>query len=116
MTVAIYADNNIREDILAGVRTFDIDVLRARNDGNERMDDEPLLERSTALDRVLLTEDSDFYRITAHWWREGRDFAGVIHIDQDAAPISRLIEDLALIATTHTVDELRNRLVYVPIR
>jgi hypothetical protein len=116
VTVAIYADNNVREDILAGLRTFGIDVLRARDDGNERMDDEPLLERATALDRVLLTEDSDFYRITARWWRNGRDFAGVIHIDQDAAPISRLIEDLALIVTSHALDELRNRLVYVPIR
>ena len=116
MTVAVYADNNIRDDILAGLRTFGIDVLRARDDRTQRLDDESLLERATALNRVLLTEDSDFYRITARWWREGREFAGVIHIDQDAAPISRLIEDLALIAATHTADELRNRLVYVPIR
>jgi hypothetical protein len=116
VTVPLYADHNIRDDIVIGVRAYGIDVLMAREDKSERLPDESLLDRATELGRVLCTEDSDFYRITARWWQVGHQFAGVAHIDQDAAPISRLIEDLVLIATAHTVDDLRNRLVYVPIR
>jgi len=116
VTLTLYADNNIRDEIVHGLRARGIDVLMAREESNERLRDDLLLDRATSLGRVFFTEDSDFFRITAQWWREGREFAGVVHVDQDAAPIGQLIEELALIATAHASDEMRNRLVYVPIR
>jgi hypothetical protein len=115
VSLALYMDHHMDERIVASLRRRGLDVLTARDDQAARWEDERLLERVTALDRVFCTEDEDFFRIAGDWWRQGREFAGVIHVDQDGASIGQLIEDIALIAEAHTSEEMQNRVVYVPM-
>ena len=116
MSLPLYTDHNIDLDIVIAVRRFGIDVLIARDDSADRLADDLLLERAVNLGRVLCTADKDFLRITRRWWDEGREFPGVIYVDQAAASVGNLAEDIAIIATTYPADEMRNQLVWVPLR
>jgi Domain of unknown function (DUF5615) len=48
------------DDILREARALGVDVLRAQKDGAERLEDADLLDRASALQRVLFTQDDDF--------------------------------------------------------
>lgn len=115
MSLSLYTDHHIQSAIIAGLRRGGIDVLTTRDEGTGRLEDERLLERATALDRVLLTEDKDFFRISAQWWSQGREFPGIIHVDQDGARLGQLIEDITLIVRLISADEMRNQIQWVPL-
>jgi hypothetical protein len=52
-------DVHVKAAITAGLRQRGIDVLTAQEDGANRLDDDRLLERATALQRVLFSQDDD---------------------------------------------------------
>jgi hypothetical protein len=116
VSLPLYVDHNVSADIVRGARLRGVDLLTAREDGRAHLTDELLMARAVELRRLLLTEDKDFYRIASRWWQSGHAFPGVIHIDQDAASIGDLIDDLVIIVELNTAQEMANRLVYVPIR
>jgi len=47
---------------------------------------------------------------------QGRDFAGVVYSHQLGPGIGEVIEDLELIAACAAEDEIRNRVMYLPLR
>lgn len=116
MSNPLYFDQNVPRAIAAGLRQHNIDVLLATEDGTSRLRDEPLLERATALGRVLVSEDRDFLRITDRWREAGREFAGVVRIPRQRMTIGEMVEDLELIAVVLDPAEVRNQLFYLPLR
>jgi Domain of unknown function (DUF5615) len=112
----LYFDQNVPQAIATGLRRRGVDVLLAFEDRTSRLRDEPLLERATALGRILVSEDRDFVRIADQWREAGRDFAGVIRIPRQRMSIGEMIEDLELIALVLDPSEVRNQTFYLPLR
>jgi hypothetical protein len=115
MSLTLYFDHHIKFAIIEGLRRWGFDVLTAQEDGFDRTADDLMLERATALGRVLGTQDKDFFRITDKWWQACQDFAGVIYVRQQNESIGGLIEDIALIAESFTPEEMQNAIKYVPL-
>jgi predicted nuclease of predicted toxin-antitoxin system len=53
-------DVNVSYPIAEGLRERRVDVLTAQEDGTREMEDAELLDRASALGRVLVTHDDDF--------------------------------------------------------
>ena len=91
-------------------------MLTSQDDGTQETDDEALLQRATDLGRLLFTQDDDLLAITSRWQQEGREFAGLIYSHQLGPGIGSVIEDLELIAACARKEEVRNRVIYLPLR
>ena len=98
------------------MRRRGIDVVTAFEDGREEADDEILLERATALNRILVSQDDDLLRIARRWQSHSREFAGVAYAIQQHIDIGGTIEYLELIGHLKTADEMRNYVEYIPTR
>ena len=92
-----------------------VDVITAQRDGTDQLPDDELLDRATALGRVLFTRDRDLLRIAAQWQSEGRDFAGVIFAHQLLVSIGRCVQDLEMIAKVCEPVDMRDRVQYLPL-
>ena len=114
--LAYYMDHHVHRSITEELRRRGIDVLTAFEDGRAEEDDEALLERATALDRILVSQDDDLLRIATRWHRSSREFTGVVYAIQKHIDIGGTIEYLELIAHLKTADEMRNSVEYVPTR
>lgn len=114
--LSFYMDHHVHRSITEGMRRRGIDVITAFEDGREEADDEALLERATALDRILVSQDDDLLEIAALWQRSSREFAGVAYAIQQHIDIGGTIEYLELIAHLKTADEMRNNVEYIPTR
>lgn len=115
MPLAVYMDVHVPASVSEGLRRKQIDVLTAQDDAAGRMADDDLLARTTAVGRVLLTQDADFLEIATRWQRHGIVFTGILFAAQ-GTPIGRLIEDAELCLAGMTADEFRNRLIHLPLR
>jgi predicted nuclease of predicted toxin-antitoxin system len=62
-------DVHIPAAITAGLRRRNIDVLISQEDGTREVDDVLLLQRATALGRVLFSQDQDLLHIATEWQR-----------------------------------------------
>ncbi len=115
MAHAFYMDVHVPSAIAAGLRRRGIDILTSQEDGTRLLEDEALLARATALDRVLFTQDKDLLAIAAEWQRQGQTFAGVVFCHQLGPGIGEIIEDLELVATCADDDEVVNRVIFLPL-
>lgn len=115
MSVALYMDVHVPLPISEELVRRAIDVLTAQDDGAARFDDDQLLERATSLGRVLFTQDADFLRIGAERQTQGRDFAGILFLRQDATEIGRCVDDLELIGLCYDPPDLANRVEFLPL-
>jgi hypothetical protein len=115
MSVGLYMDVHIPAAITAGLRLRGIDVLTAQEDGGRRLSDEKLLDRATALGRVLFTQDDDLLREAAERQQHGVAFAGVIYGHQRKVTIGQCIRDLELIAKASEPEDCANRVEYLPL-
>ncbi len=79
MSVALYMDVQVHDAITAGLRPRGVDVLTAQEDGARRLPDPALLDRATALGRVLFSQDDDLLSEAARRQRSREFFAGVIY-------------------------------------
>jgi hypothetical protein len=115
MPLAVYMDVHVPAAVTEGLRRKLLDVRTAQVDAAERLSDDDLLKRATALGCVLLTQDADFLEITARWQQQCIAFSGVIFAPQ-GMPIGRMIEDAELCLAALAADEFRNRLVHLPLQ
>lgn len=70
-------DVHIPFAITAQLRLRQIDVLTAQEDSTRRLEDAELLDRSTELQRVLVSQDIDLLRITGLRNSERRQLRGL---------------------------------------
>ena len=116
MAPRLYMDVHVPSAVTEGLRRRGVDVLTSQDDGTRQLDDSALLQRATDLGRVLFTQDDDLLAIASRWQQEGRQFAGVVYAHQLGPGIGSMIEDLELIAVCTAEDEVRNRVIYLPLR
>lgn len=115
MSLSFYLDHHVPMAIAAGLRQRQIDVLTAQDDGRADWDDDRLLERALELSRVVFTQDRDFLVLAADWQRQDREFAGMVYCHQLRVTIGGAVHDLALIATLISLDDMRNRVEFLPL-
>ncbi|MCA9145925.1 MAG: DUF5615 family PIN-like protein [Planctomycetaceae bacterium] len=111
-----YMDVHVPSAITEGLRRRGIDVLTSQDDGTRQLNDEVLLVRATALERILFTQDEDLLAIASAWQHQGRVFAGLAYCHQLGAGIGEIVEDLELIATCANDEEVRSQVVFLPLR
>ncbi len=116
MALALYMDVHVPIVITESLRRRGLDVLTSQDDGTAVQDDELLLARASEVGRVLFTQDQDFLRIAADWQREGRSFFGVVFAAQQGVSLGRLAEDLELVLACCGPEELRDRVIYLPLQ
>ena len=114
MPVGIYTDVHISKALITALRSREVDVLTAVEDGTRAFRDADLLDRATVLKRLLYTQDDDFVREAIRRFREGIPFTGVIYSHQLRSPIASCVDDLVLIAGTLEPDDLNGILEYIP--
>ena len=116
MAQPLYMDVHVPSAVTEGLRRRGVDALTSQEDGTREADDEALLQRAMELGRTLFTQDDDVLAIVSQWQQQGREFDGVVHSHQLGPGIGNIIEDLELISACATKDELRNRLMFLPLR
>lgn len=116
MSVKLYMDVHVRRAVTNGLRLRGVDVLTAQEDGARELDDPALLDRATALGRVLFTQDDDLLREAAKRTQRREGFAGVIYALQLNITVGQCVDDLELIAKATVPDEWANRLLYLPLK
>jgi hypothetical protein len=115
VSLRLYFDHHVPRVIAVGAQQRGVDVLTAEADGTADRDDEFLLQRATALGRVVFTQDRDFLVLAAAWQQTRREFAGMVYAHQLRITIGGAIHDLALIALIMNPDEMRNQVEFLPV-
>ncbi len=108
-------DVHVRRAVSNALRLRGVDVLTAQNDGATELADPALLDRATALGRVLFTQDDDLLIEAATRQRTGRHFAGVVYAHQMHVPIGRCVEDLTLLAEVEDPATMQDRVIFLPL-
>jgi predicted nuclease of predicted toxin-antitoxin system len=114
MPVGIYTDVHISKAIITALRSREVNVLTAVEDGTRAFRDADLLNRATVLKRLLYTQDDDLVREAIRTIREGIPFSGVIYSHQLRSPIASCVDDLELIAGILEPGDLNSILEYIP--
>ncbi len=78
--------------------------------------DSELLDRATALNRVLVTRDEDLLAEASARQHARRFFCGIIYGHQLRVTIGQCINDLELIANAGEPGDLQNRVEHLPLR
>jgi len=62
---------------------------------------------------TILTHDTDFLRIAAHWIDEGRTHCGVIYCHQTAYGIGDCIRNLKILVTVLSAEDMLNHIEFL---
>jgi predicted nuclease of predicted toxin-antitoxin system len=93
-----------------------VDVLTSQEDETRRLSDTELLDRATALNRLLFTRDKDLLREASQRQERGETFAGVVYAHQLRVSIGQCVQDLEVIALAGEPEDFANRVEYLPLR
>jgi predicted nuclease of predicted toxin-antitoxin system len=108
-------DEHVDAALSHELRRRSVDVLLVQEDGRSGRADNELFERAAELGRVVFTHDSDFLRIAAQAQATGLHFAGVIYAHVLQVPMSKLLDDLELLAHVLEPAEIANQVIYLPL-
>lgn len=115
MSISLYMDHNVPRAVTEGVRHRGVKVKTAYENGRETARDPEILDRATELSYVLFTQDDDFLPITGKRQRNRIGFSGVIYAHPLKITIGRCIEDLTLITKIADLQDLEDRVIYLPL-
>jgi hypothetical protein len=115
MSIALYMDERVPRAITIGVRPRGVDALTAQEDGLRNTPDADLLDRATALGRIIFTQDDDFLGEARWRQKTGQAFSGVIYVHQMRTTIGTCVRDLELLAQVADLVDLENRVEYLPL-
>ena len=115
-TLKFYMDVNVPAAVTKGLQARGITVITAQEDQRHQTPDPDLLDRAASLGCVLYTHDADFFEITSKRLMTGKSFTGDIYSPQTALPYGRAIEELLLFARCCTLEEMQNKLEFLPSR
>jgi len=108
-------DEHVPSAITTALRALGVDVITAQEDGRDHTPDPIVLDRATALGRVVFTRDADFLAEGARRQRASESFAGIIYAHQLKVLIGRCISDLELIAKVCDLAEYKDHVEYLPL-
>src|SRR5215475_2228418 len=104
--LSLYMDQHVPAAITAGLRQRGVDVLTAAEDGASQLDDDALLDRATALSRVLFSLDEDLLVIAHERQKNAQEFGGVAYAHQMAISVGQAVRDLELLAKILDPDDM----------
>jgi predicted nuclease of predicted toxin-antitoxin system len=113
---ALYFDEQVPRSITEALRRRAVDLPTAQEDGRDGESDPDLLDRSSELRRVLVTEDEDVLVEAARRQRARVPFLGVIIRRARTCSIGQAIADLEVIAVAGRAEDVESRLVYLPLQ
>ena len=108
-------DENVHGAITRGLRQRGIDVLTVQEDDRSGILDPAVLDRATALNRILFSQDDDLLAEANKRQAAGESFPGVVFARQTRVSIGTCIQDLALISTLGQADEFESGVVFLPL-
>jgi hypothetical protein len=111
----LYMDVHVNAAITTGVRRRGIEVLTAQEDGRTRFEDTDLLDRATALQHVLFSQDDDFLALAHQRQRRGVVFTGLIYGHQLAATVGKYVLDLEVVCKVLEPEDMVNHIEYLPL-
>ena len=109
-------DVHVPAAITLGLRRREVDVLTTQTDDATRLPDDVLLERATALGRVLVTQDEDLLAVSEERQQRGSPFAGVVYAHQLRVTIGQCVNDLELMAKVYEPADMADRVEYLPLK
>ena len=115
MSVGLYMDVHVPAAITRGLLLRGVDLLTAQLDGTAELEDPKLLDRATALGRVLFSQDADLLAEATRRQRSVQSFAGVIYAHQLRVTIGKCIADLEVLTQAGTPEDFANRVEYLPL-
>jgi hypothetical protein len=115
VSVRVYMDVHVPLAITEQLRMREVDVLTAQADNATRLEDQPLLDRATELDRILFSRDKDLLKIAAERQHSNPSFSGLVYAHQLRVSIGRCAEDLELIAKTTNPEEWIGKVTFLPL-
>jgi len=101
MSLGLYMDVHVPRPITRGLRRRGVEVLTAREDDASRLTDPDLLDRATALGRLLFSQDEDLLVEAVRRQRTGQPVATVVFARQCDLAIGRCIATRRFSARTH---------------
>jgi hypothetical protein len=115
LPVRLYFDHNVNQAVIHGLRLRGLDLVTALEDGADRLPDPNLLDRATALGRVLVSSDIDLVIEARRRQHAGVHFAGVVFVPQ-ALAIGLCVEQLELLAGAGEAQVFIGFLEFLPVR
>lgn len=116
MPIGLYADAHVPRTIITKLRRLGVDLITAQEDGSDALPDPQLLDRATALGRIIVTFDSDFLVEAALRQREQTlRFTGVIFVRARDITYGQCISELHLLALLAEPAECVDRVIFVPL-
>lgn len=109
-------DVHVPLSVTLGLRQRGVDVTTAQEAGLTRASDETLLSQAEELGCILFTQDDDLLAIGAARNADGREFCGIVYAHQLGPGIGEMIEDLELLALCANKEELRNQIIFLPLK
>lgn len=108
-------DAHIPRAITVGLRMHGVDVLTAQEDNAATLPDPALLDRATAIGRVLFTFDDDLLIVASQLQLESIPFAGIIFAHPLRVSIGTCVTDLGLLAKLAEPEDMANRVEFLPL-
>ncbi len=108
-TLRFHLDENCDPRIATGLRLRGVDVTTTIEVGLLEASDDEQLAYARDQERVIITEDADFLRMSA----AGRASPGVIFVRSQHRSIGRVIRNVLLIWEICEQDEMRNRVEFI---
>ena len=115
MPLKLYLDHHVPRAIETGLRLRRIDVLTAYQDGSHELFDDALLDRASALNRVLFSQDDDLLAEATKRQRAGIPFGGVLYAHQEDISIGQCVRDLEIIAAVGINADVMNQVIFLPL-
>lgn len=109
MPIRFHLDESVHGIVAQALRLRRIDVTTAFDAELLSASDEEHLRFARDSARVLVTHDRDFLRLSA----QGVEHAGIAYCHVHARAPRALIHGLLRLAHTYSVEEMRNRVVYL---
>lgn len=115
--IRLLIDEDVHRSIFQGLRRRlpDADIVRVQNVGMLSIPDADILEWAAAEARVVVTADKK--SVAAEAWNRvanGLPVAGVAML-RPMLTIGQAIQEIELLAVISTPDDLRNRVIYLPL-
>ncbi len=115
MAIHLYMDHNVPRAITDGLRTREVDIITAFEDGASELNAPEFLDRAYALGRVLFTRDYNLLQEATKRQRAGQLFNGLIYAHQLRVSIGTCIRDLEIIAKGGEPEDLVNSVQFLPL-
>lgn len=111
--LAALSDIQLKGAIVKGLRQHGVDVERSQDRGLCGADDETVLATATAEGRIVLTNDTDYIRISFAWQAAGRNHAGIVYWHQQKYTVGEAIRRVLAYARNTAPADAANNLHYL---